>query len=143
MNFASLTWPEPAAVAGNAVAVLPIAATELHGPHLPISTDSCIAPVRLALAQFALSFPPSNVAVATYWEMAGKAFAGESPMESSALSHACEYENSLMLHLHLSLVRLEPAAAKGVDLFAKALDALEAFVHYSHSWPMPEDLRHA
>jgi creatinine amidohydrolase len=35
----------------------------------------------------------------TYWELAGKIFSGEPPMESPALSHACEYETSLMLHL--------------------------------------------
>lgn len=28
---------------GEAVAVLPLGATEQHGPHLPVSTDSCIA----------------------------------------------------------------------------------------------------
>ena len=40
-----------------------------------------------------------NIALATYWELAGKIFAGGPPMESPALSHACEYETSLMLHL--------------------------------------------
>lgn len=41
-----------------------------------------------------------NIVLATYWELAGKAFAGEPPMQSPALSHACEYETSLMLHIH-------------------------------------------
>jgi creatinine amidohydrolase len=41
----------------------------------------------------------SNIALATYWELAGKIFAGDPPMESPALSHACEYETSLMLYL--------------------------------------------
>lgn len=40
-----------------------------------------------------------NIVLATYWELAGKPFAGAPPMESPALSHACEYETSLMLHL--------------------------------------------
>jgi len=40
-----------------------------------------------------------NIVLATYWELAGSAFAGDPPMESPALSHACEYETSLMLHL--------------------------------------------
>lgn len=182
MKFGTMTWPEVSSAAPGAVAVLPIAATEQHGPHLPVSTDACIgtalaegleqrcpgfvmlcptlsfgashhhlafggtlslrpelfasvvmdlvqsllsggfrqivllnshggniAPVRLALAQLALSSPPSNIALATYWEMAGTVFAGDAPMESPALSHACEYESSLMLHLHPALVHLERA----------------------------------
>lgn len=41
----------------------------------------------------------ANIVLATYWELGGKAFAGDAPMESPALSHACEYETSMMLHL--------------------------------------------
>jgi len=48
-----------------------------------------------------------NIALATYWEMDAPAFAGEAPMESGALSHACEYESSMMLHLHPERVHLE------------------------------------
>lgn len=40
-----LPWPEVAEVrdAGNGVLILPIGATEQHGPHLPINTDTLIA----------------------------------------------------------------------------------------------------
>jgi creatinine amidohydrolase len=40
-----LTWPSIAALvdAGEPLCVLPIGATEQHGPHLPVSTDSEIA----------------------------------------------------------------------------------------------------
>jgi creatinine amidohydrolase len=41
----------------------------------------------------------SNIVFATYWELAGPWFAGNPPMETPALSHACEYETSLLLHL--------------------------------------------
>ncbi|WP_019987336.1 creatininase family protein [Rudanella lutea] len=61
-----------------------------------------ITPVRQALALLSHRFDRTNsplIALATYWELGGKAFAGEAPMESPALSHACEYETSLMLHL--------------------------------------------
>src|SRR5690606_5339083 len=37
----------------------------------------------------------------------GKAFAGASPMESPALSHACEYETSMMLHIYPEQVRMD------------------------------------
>lgn len=40
-----------------------------------------------------------NIVFTTYWELGGKPFAGLPPMETPALSHACEYETSLLLHL--------------------------------------------
>jgi creatinine amidohydrolase len=61
-----------------------------------------ITPARQALALLSKDFDATiqpNIALVTYWELAGTAFAGDSPMESPALSHACEYETSLMLHL--------------------------------------------
>ena len=61
-----------------------------------------ITPVKQALAVLSKRFDASHqptIALATYWELAGRVFAGELPMESPALSHACEYETSLMLHL--------------------------------------------
>jgi creatinine amidohydrolase len=49
----------------------------------------------------------ANIVLATYWELADTAFAGAAPMESPALSHACEYETSLMLHLFPSKVFMD------------------------------------
>src|SRR5437868_4618843 len=48
-SWADTTWPEllrddPQAV----IAVLPLAATEQHGPHLPLGTDTMIAKAYLA-----------------------------------------------------------------------------------------------
>jgi creatinine amidohydrolase len=69
-----------------------------------------ITPVKQALALLnagnALS-REANIVLATYWELAGAAFTGEPPMESPALSHACEYETSLMLHLFPSRVFMD------------------------------------
>jgi len=69
-----------------------------------------ITPVKQALAVLnadnALS-REANVVLATYWELAGAAFTGKPPMESPALSHACEYETSLMLHLIPSKVFMD------------------------------------
>ncbi|MBN8856362.1 MAG: creatininase [Sphingobacteriales bacterium 50-39] len=61
-----------------------------------------ITPVKQALALLSHRYDKDiqpNIVLATYWELAGSAFAGDPPMESPALSHACEYETSLMLHL--------------------------------------------
>lgn len=69
-----------------------------------------ITPVKQALAVLSNSYDAAfrpNIALATYWELAGKIFSGEAPMESPALSHACEYETSLMLHLFPEKVWME------------------------------------
>jgi creatinine amidohydrolase len=61
-----------------------------------------ITPVKQALAVLSYKYDSTlspNIALVTYWETAGNAFAGAAPMESPALSHACEYETSMMLHL--------------------------------------------
>jgi creatinine amidohydrolase len=75
-----------------------------------------ITPVKQALAILnadnALS-REANIVLATYWELAGAAFAGEAPMESPALSHACEYETSLMLHLFPSKVFMDQVERAG------------------------------
>ena len=71
-----------------------------------------ITPVKQALSVLSHRFDASHqqtIALATYWELAGNAFAGEAPMESPALSHACEYETSLMLHLFPEKVWMERA----------------------------------
>ncbi|MGA2836486.1 MAG: mycofactocin biosynthesis peptidyl-dipeptidase MftE [Acidimicrobiales bacterium] len=43
-RLADTTWPEAAALAAaGAVLVIPVGATEQHGPHLPVTTDADIA----------------------------------------------------------------------------------------------------
>jgi len=73
-----------------------------------------ITPVKQALAVLnadnALS-REANIVLATYWELAD--FAGKAPMESPALSHACEYETSLMLHLFPSKVFMDKVERAG------------------------------
>jgi len=71
-----------------------------------------ITPVKQALAILSGSYDTylrPNIVLATYWELAGSIFAGAAPMESPALSHACEYETSLMLHLFPEKVHMEKA----------------------------------
>src|SRR3954452_16313165 len=48
-NWTEIHWPEIAeAEAARWIAVLPLAATEQHGPHLPVGTDVMIAQAYLA-----------------------------------------------------------------------------------------------
>lgn len=186
MLFANLNYPSIRALIEDLVVVLPLGATEQHGPHMAVSTDTdivthlagaaeaslpervllCpalpfgsshhhlsfggtisinpalytqvivdmvgsllqngfrrivllnghggnITPVKQALAILSADFDetsPANIALVTYWELAGKPFAGEAPMESPALSHACEYETSMMLHLFPEKVSMGKAA---------------------------------
>lgn len=44
-NLAEMTWPEvaEAVASGYTTVILPLGATEQHGPHLPLSTDTIIA----------------------------------------------------------------------------------------------------
>jgi len=61
-----------------------------------------ITPGKQALAILSNKYDADlkpNIVFTTYWELAGKPFSGTPPMESPALSHACEYETSLLLHL--------------------------------------------
>ncbi|WP_321475526.1 creatininase family protein [uncultured Paludibaculum sp.] len=182
MKLSALTSPEIARLAPGAIAVLPVAAVEQHGPHLPVTTDTdlvtalanaaeqaladrvilCptlpygsshhhlsfagtlsihpelftrlvvdlvrslegsgfrrivilnghggnITPTRQALSILAQA-PVAEVALATYWELAGAVFAGQPPLESPALSHACEYETSMMLVLDSTRVHPDRAA---------------------------------
>ncbi|MDE0169890.1 MAG: creatininase family protein [bacterium] len=65
--FAELTREESRAIARDGVLILPVGATEQHGPHLPVGTDSMGAEyvARAAAAALADRFP---VAVApTLW----------------------------------------------------------------------------
>jgi creatinine amidohydrolase len=69
-----------------------------------------INPVRQALAILSSKHDrllKPNIVLATYWELASNIFNGAPPMESPALSHACEYETSLMLHLFPERVFME------------------------------------
>ena len=185
MKLIEMNRDEVQAACGHAVALLPIAAIEQHGPHLAISTDTAIVSAVAESAESALpehvvlcptlpygashhhfgfgatmSLLPEtyvqvlvdlagsllhsgfrrivflnghggniaaakhvltiltqryddqyrpNIVLATYWELAGKPFSGEPPMESAALAHACEYETSLMLHLYPERVQMEKA----------------------------------
>lgn len=42
-QLAGMTWPEVAAAAGGLLLAVPVGATEQHGPHLPLGTDTLVA----------------------------------------------------------------------------------------------------
>lgn len=57
--LAELAWPDVEAVAAGALLAVPVGATEQHGPHLPLSTDTDIA---MALVDGLVAARPSVVA---------------------------------------------------------------------------------
>ena len=93
IDFAKLTWPEAKDLFDrDPVALLPVGATEAHGPHLPLDTDVTIAcaqarraaerlvergvpafvmpPVAYTVAQFAFGFPGTiTVRPTTLWNL--------------------------------------------------------------------------
>lgn len=92
-DLAKLTWPEARARFGpRLVVLLPVGATEAHGPHLPVDTDVTIAraqafraaarlgelgvdavvlpPIAYTVAQFAFGFPGTlTVRPGTLWNL--------------------------------------------------------------------------
>lgn len=58
-QWADLAWTDFAALPADTVAVLPLAATEQHGPHLPLAVDTRInqGVLDAALARLAADFP--------------------------------------------------------------------------------------
>src|SRR5579871_5356070 len=56
--WSDVTWPDFAGDPAGVVAVLPLAATEQHGPHLPLNTDTMIAEAYLARVRELLTPSP-------------------------------------------------------------------------------------
>lgn len=58
-RWVDLSWTEFATLPADMVAVLPLAATEQHGPHLPVSVDSVLnqGVLDAALAKLPAEFP--------------------------------------------------------------------------------------
>jgi creatinine amidohydrolase len=182
MIYADLTSEDIARIAPGTVAVLPLAAIEQHGFHLPVVTDTAIAtelgrrvekaldskvvllptlwagsshhhlafkgtlsissetyvrvlcdllesllaagfrrifllnghggnqtPFAEALYRIGLQRPGAWIAAQSYWKLAAAELSAQDFMETPALSHACEYETSLMLALKPEKVRMERA----------------------------------
>ena len=181
MKYAELVSPDLGRLAPGLIAVLPLAAIEQHGGHLPVVTDTAIAdelarrveralPEKIALLPtlwcgsshhhkgfpgtlslssttyvqvlvdlieglieggfqriFLLNCHGGNqtpfaealyrinlkshgatepwIAAASDWNLAAKELAGQTFMSTPKLSHACEYETSLMMALRLDWIK--------------------------------------
>lgn len=193
MVYSQFTSPDLAKIAPDAIALLPIAATEQHGPHLPVETDTaCVTEVAqraslildkkvvllptlwcgsshhhlgfpgtlslrsdtyihvlqelgesllntgfrkivflnghggnivpLAEAIYRLTINRSGnapwIVGASYW-LLGQPEDTRSFMETPKLTHACEYETSMMLALRLNGVKMNLAKGSLVEPWSK------------------------
>lgn len=200
MIYGELTSPELGRIAPKTIALLPIAATEQHGNHLPVITDTALVteiarraeaalpkkvallptlwigsshhhlgfpgtmsiqsetyvrvlkdmmdcllrsgfrrivllnghggnvnPASEALYRVALEHPELNapwVTCATYWGLARRELASQKFMESPNLTHACEFETSMMLGLRTDWVQMSKAKGRRVERRSKFYDPL-------------------
>lgn len=200
MIYGELTSPDLGRIAEKTIALLPVGATEQHGNHLPVITDTAlvseiarrveaelpdkvallstlwvgsshhhlgfpgtvsirsetyvrvlkdlidsllltgfrrivllnghggnVVPASEALYRVALEHPGRNapwVVCTSYWQVAGPELAAQEFMESPKLSHACEYETSMMLGLRTDWVKLDQAEGRRVERHSKFYDPL-------------------
>jgi creatinine amidohydrolase len=87
MKLATATWPQLVDVAATSTLVVPLGATEQHGPHLPLATDTDIA---VALAErLRAARPDVVVAPAMPYGSSGEhaGFPGTLSIGQDALEH--------------------------------------------------------
>jgi mycofactocin precursor peptide peptidase len=123
--LADLAWPQ-AARAGTCVLVVPVGATEQHGPHLPLSTDTDIA-VALAERLADALGPQACVAPALAYGSSGEhaAFAGTLSIGREAVEHVL-VELGRSASASFARVVLVSAHGGNAEPVARAVDRLRA-----------------
>jgi creatinine amidohydrolase len=129
-RLAEMTWQEAeAAYRIRPVGLVPIGATEAHGPHLPLDTDSIIAEATAQCASERLAEMgiPSLIVPGVDYSVtfAGKSFAGTSPVDPDPFE---QHLTSVLVHfgrvglrgLVLCNAHLEPAHVERVQSSARA-----------------------
>lgn len=91
-NLADLSWPEARdAFAAGAIALLPIGATEAHGPHLPLDTDVRLSEgvARRVAALLEADGRPALVlpSLAYGVSFVGTSFAGTLPIAAETMTY--------------------------------------------------------
>lgn len=124
-HLSQMTWQEAeAALTQRPIILLPIGATEAHGPHLPLDTDVIIAEATAAAAavRFEALGIPTIIAPALAYTVSfvGLSFAGTIPTEAEPFQ---SHLTSILAHLTRTGSRgvvicnahLEPAHVAGIE----------------------------
>lgn len=132
-KLSSLTWVDAAeALQERPIGLLPIGATEAHGPHLPLDSDTIIAEATAAVAgeQLERLQTPSIVLPSICYSVtfAGMSFAGTSPADpepfesylASLLTHYCR---AGLRGIVICNAHLEPAHVERVQAAATSAHA--------------------
>jgi len=133
-RLADTVWPEAARLAADgAVLVIPIGATEQHGPHLPVTTDADIA---VAVVEAAAATDPLLVVA----PVVAYGSSGEHDGFAGTLSIGRSVTEMLLVELGRSAVRdfshvvLACAHGGNASPMAGALDILTAEGHPVSGW---------
>lgn len=137
--LADLTWPEAESAAGQTLLAVPVGATEQHGPHLPLGTDTEIA-AGLA-AGLSRERPHVVVAPAVAYGSSGEhsAFAGTLSIGQEATeqllvelcrSAADTFRRTLLISAHGG--NAGPVNRASARLLAEGHDVRAFFPSWSH-----------
>ena len=136
-------------LAAQTVAVLPVAATEQHGPHLPLSVDAVLlqgvidaALPLLPVEQPLLLLPPQNIGLSTEH----RAYAGTLSLSPATLLAlwtelgACVARAGIK---KLLLLNGHGGQVSAMDIVARELRQRSGLLVYSASWfslPLPQEV---
>lgn len=130
----AMTWPEAATMAGaGGILVIPVGATEQHGPHLPVTTDTDIA--RAVADGAALRLDHLVVAPAVAYGSSGEhqAFAGTLSIGQEAIELVL-VELGRSAGLHFSRTVFVSSHGGNSSPLGRAIGRLEAEGHRVEAW---------
>lgn len=106
----TLTWPEVRAAAERkATIVIPVAAIEQHGFHLPVDTDNVLVEhVTEEAARRIVNTTNALAASVAHWALAREAVDQLRESEfPGGMAHPCEFETALYMHIKPELVQTD------------------------------------
>lgn len=125
MRLADLAYPDLAAVGDGAVALLPLGATEPHGPHAPLGTDTLIsvgicdrAAARLEGEIPVLVLPELPYGVTRYAAaFPGAVSIGEETLRALVTEVCRGFERVILVNSHFEPEQVQTLRATGLPLF--------------------------
>jgi creatinine amidohydrolase len=124
MRLADLAYPDLDAVGAGAVALLPLGATEAHGPHAPLGTDTLIsvaicerAAARLEGEIAVLVLPAVAYGVTRYAAaFPGTVSIGEETLRTLVTEICSAFERAILVNSHFEPEQVETLRETGLPL---------------------------